>query len=109
MSFILFYQSQQVWRQVIIFYILFITEFTNVNKPFGIKPLPIGRVILVFIVWIPASEWKKVQYGKAINIRNKMIKCDTNGDSLTKKCIVLFILFHEKNAHTKAKTLNTLG
>ena len=53
---------------------------------------------------------KKVQYGNAIDRRNKgMIKWDTNGDSLTKKCIVLFISFHEKDAHTKAKTLNALG
>ena len=73
-SFVLLYQSQQVRTQVIVFHILFITEFTDVNNPFEIKPLPIGRVILMFIVWIPASEWEKVQYGKAIYVRKKMIK-----------------------------------
>ena len=100
----MFYQSQQVWRQVIIFHILFITEFTGVNNPFKIKPLSISKVILMFIVWIPASEWKKVQYGKAIDRRNKeMIKWDTNGDSLTKKYIVLFISFHEKMPIQKQK------
>ena len=67
--FILFYQSQQVWRQVIIFHILFITEFIGINNPFEIDPLPIGKVILMFIVRIPVNVWKKVQYGKAIDRR----------------------------------------
>ena len=69
----------------------------DVNNPFEIDPLTIDKVIVMFIVWILVSEWKKVQYGKAIDRRKKkMIKWDTNGDSLTKKCIVLFISFHEK-------------
>ena len=50
--------------------------------------MSIGRVILVFIIWIPASEWKKIKYGKVINRRNKeIIKWDTNGDLLTKKAL----------------------
>ena len=98
---ILFDQSQQVWRQVIIFHILFITEFTSINNPFEIDPLTIDRVILVFIVLKPASEWKKVQYEKAIDRRND--KMGREWRLIDKKCIVLFISFHEKMPVQKQK------
>ena len=87
-----------------IFHILFITKFTDVNNPFEIKPLPIGRVIPVFIIWIPASEWKKVQYGKTIDRRTK--KNDKMGHGwrlIDEKCIALFISFHEKMPIQKQK------
>ena len=103
LPFILFYQSQQVWRQVIIFHILFIIEFTGVNNPFEMDPLAIGRVILMFIVWIPASEWKKAQYGKAIDRRNKNDKMGHEWRLIGKKCIVLFISFHKKMPIQKQK------
>ena len=99
----MFYQSQQVWRQVIIFHILFITEFTGINNLFEIDHLAIGRVILVFIVWIPVSEWKKAQYGKAIDRRNKNDKIGHKWRLIDKKCIVLFISFHEKTPIQKQK------
>ena len=96
MPLILFNQPQQVRRQVIIFHKLFVTNFTSINNPFEIDPLAIDKVILVFIVWISASEWKKeYNIGRPFMENERMQKWDTNED-FDKKCIVLFILFHEK-------------
>ena len=103
MPLILFNQSQQVRRQVIIFHILFVTNFTSINNPFEIDPLAIDKVILVFIVWIPASERKKeYDIGRPFMGNERMQKWDTNED-FDKKCIVLFISFHEKIPIQKQK------
>ena len=45
---------------------LIITKFANVNNPFKIKPLSIGRVILVFIILAPASERKRYNMGRLL-------------------------------------------
>ena len=72
------------------------------NNPFEIYPLAIGRAILVFIIWIHASEWKKVQYGKAIDKRNKgMIKWDTNEDSLTNASCYSFHFIKRRSYKSK--------
>ena len=52
----------------------------------------------MFIVSVPAGEWKEVRYRKAIDKRK--LNQDTNGQN-GKKYIVQFILLDEQDAYTK--------
>ena len=60
------------------------------------------KVILVFIVWIPASEQKEYDIGRLFMGNERMQKWDINKD-FDKKCIELFIPFHEKIPIQKQK------
>ena len=105
---ILFNQSQQVRRQVIIFHTLFVTELTGINNPFEIDPLAVDRVILVFIVWIPASEWKRMWYRRAIYGKWKNAKMGHKW-RFGQKVHHAIHFISWKDAHIKAKTLNAFG